>query len=226
MKILLVEDEERIAKSIVKGLKQDNFMVDLAMDGQLAMELAETNDYDVIILDLMLPKISGRELCSNLRKFLDTPILILTAMAEVTDKVELLNLGADDYLLKPFAFAELVARLRALARRPSKQQDLLLSALDLELDLVHKSVRRGQVSIDLSKKEFILLEYFLRHKNQVLSKEQILTHVWDSDTEVLFNTVEVYVAYLRNKIDKAFPNSKALLRTARGFGYVLKDQDV
>ena len=220
MKVLLVEDEHRISQSIKKGLEQENFLVETAFDGEVAVDLASSNDYEVIILDLMIPKMDGLTVCKNLRADeVHTPILVLTAKGELEDKVSALNFGADDYLVKPFAFAELLARVRALTRRPKLQQSFILKIDDLELDTKNFEVKRFGKNIDLSRKEFTFLEYLMRHKNRILSKDQIIANVWDYEADILFNTVEVYVGYLRNKIDKPFKDKKPLIHTVRGFGY-------
>ncbi len=220
MKILLVEDEYRISRSLKKGLEQEGFLVDVAFDGEVAYELASSNEYEVIILDLMIPKIDGMTVCKQLRADkIYIPILVLTAKDNLEDKVLALDFGADDYLVKPFAFAELLARTRALTRRPKIQLSSILKIEDLQLDTKSFTVKRNDKIIDLSKKEFALLEYLLRHKNRILSKEQIISHVWDYETNILFNTVEVYIGYLRNKIDKPFRGKKPLIQTVRGFGY-------
>lgn len=220
MKILLVEDEHRISQSIKKGLEQENFLVETAFDGETAFDLASSLEYEVIILDLMIPKIDGMTVCKKLRADeIHTPILILTAKGDLEDKVSALNFGADDYLVKPFAFAELLARVRALTRRPKIQQSFILKIDDLQLDTKNFSVKRAGKNIDLSRKEFSFLEYLMRHKNRILSKDQIVENVWDYDANILFNTVEVYIGYLRNKIDKPFRDKKPLIHTVRGFGY-------
>lgn len=217
----MVEDEHKIANSIKKGLEQEAYAVDLAFDGEKGFDLAATEDYDVIILDLMLPKITGLEICRKLRKEenVHTPILILTARGQLEDKVKGLNMGADDYLVKPFAFAELLARIRALTRRPKKSLNPVLIAEDLSLNSLTFEVKRAGKTINLSKKEFSLLEYLLRHKGKILNKEQIINHVWDYEADILANTVEVYIGYLRNKIDKPFKGKPGLIQTVRGFGY-------
>ncbi len=222
MRILVIEDEHKIANSIKKGLEQESFAVDIAYDGEGGFDLASTEDYDAIILDLLLPGIDGLTICKNLRQEkIHTPIIMLTAKGELTDKVEGLNVGADDYLVKPFAFEELLARVRALGRRPPTPPVSLLSYRDLSLDPQTFQVKRGQTILNLSKKEFALLEYLLRHPETILTKEQIISHVWDYEADILPNTVEVYIGYLRNKIDKPFPKSTALIRTIRGFDYRL-----
>lgn len=223
MRLLVIEDEHKIANSIKKGLEQESYAVDVAYTGTDGFDLAASEEYDVIILDLMLPEMDGITLCKKLRtqEHVHTPILMLTAKGQVEDKVEGLNAGADDYLPKPFAFSELLARIKALTRRPRKTLGTTIQVDDLVLDTTTYSVKRGDVSIDLSKKEFALLEYLMRHKGKILTKDHLINHVWDYDSDVLPNTVEVYIGYLRQKIDKSFPKSKSLITTKRGFGYKL-----
>jgi two-component system, OmpR family, response regulator len=223
MRILVVEDEHKIANSIKKGLEQESFAVDLAFTGNEGYDLASSENYDLIILDVMLPELTGIEICKKLREEnIHTPILMLTARGQVSDKVEGLNSGADDYLTKPFAFEELLARVRALSRRPKNSTGSIYQVLDLSLNTLTYEVKRGDKKINLSSKEFSLLEYLMRNANQVLSKDQIIDHVWDYDADVLPNTVEVFVGYLRNKIDKGF--SKSLIQTVRGFGYKIGEK--
>ena len=218
MKILVIEDEHKIASSIKKGLEQEAFIVDLAFDGTSGLDLALSEEYDIIILDRMLPEIDGLTICTKLREAKNhTPILILTAKSQLVDKVEGLNAGADDYLLKPFAFEELLARVRALARRPKKSINHLLTIDNLTLDSLQFEVKREGKYIRLSTKEFSLLEYLMRHPNQTITKDSIINHVWNYDADILPNTVEVYIGYLRTKIDKPF--KKPLIQTIRGFGY-------
>ena len=220
MKILLVEDEHRIAQSIKKGLEQERMAVDVAYDGIEGYDLAIDEKYDLIILDLMLPGMSGLEICSKLRQNKkQTPILILTARGQIEDKVDGLNKGADDYLTKPFAFEELLARIRALVRRPQSISKELLIVDDLSMDTNSFEVIRNKKEIKLSSKEYALLEFLMRHPKQILSKEQIMNHVWSYETDILPNTVEVYIRNLRNKIDKGF--DYPLIQTVRGFGYKL-----
>lgn len=222
MRILVVEDEHKIANSIKKGLEQESFAVDVAFEGNSGYDLAFSEDYDLIILDILLPGIDGLQICKNLREQnIHTPILMLTAKGQVSDKVEGLNSGADDYLTKPFAFEELLARIKALTRRPKDSIGSVLFCEDLSLDTLSYGVKRAGKVINLSSKEFALLEYLLRHKNQILKKEQIISHIWDYESDVLPNTVEVYIGYLRNKIDKPFPGKPSLIQTVRGFGYKL-----
>lgn len=219
MRILVIEDEHKIANSIKKGLQQESYAVDVAYDGEDGYDLAFAEEYDVIILDLMLPKLSGMEICRQLRSEENhTPILILTAKGQTQDKVEGLNCGADDYLTKPFAFEELLARIRALCRRPKKSLETVLKVDDLELNTNTFEAKREGKTISLSSKEFSLLEYLMRHPKQIVTKDQIINHVWDYDADILPNTVEVYIRNLRQKIDVPFKKPN-LIKTARGFGY-------
>lgn len=224
VRVLVVEDEHKIANSIKQGLEQEGFAVDAAFTGVDGYDLASTEDYDLIVLDLMLPELSGMEICQKLRNEGNhTPVLMLTAKSGLEDKVAGLNCGADDYLAKPFAFTELLARIRALLRRPNNLIPSELSCGDLRINTHTFEVKRGQEDVKLSKKEFSLLEYLMRNKNQILTKDKIIEHVWDYDADILPNTVEVYIGYLRNKIDKPFKNSSALLKTVRGFGYKIEE---
>lgn len=220
MRILVVEDEHRIANSIKKGLEQERYAVDVAYTGSDGFDLASTEDYDGIILDIMLPEINGIEICKNLRKNkIHIPILMLTAKGQTEDKVAGLDAGADDYLTKPFSFDELLARIRALTRRKGVVMSTNLSVGDLALNKKLYSVKRGIEEIKLSSKEFSLLEYLMTNKNTIVTKDQIIAHVWDYDADILPNTIEVYIKNLRNKIDKPFIGKKALINTVRGFGY-------
>lgn len=220
MKLLIVEDEHKIANSIKKGLEQEGHAVDIAYDGNNGYDLASSETYDVIVLDLMLPGMDGITINKKLREDnIHTPILILTARGQIEEKVEGLNAGADDYLVKPFAFAELLARIKALARRPKKSLSLVLKIQNLTLNTLSYEVKRADKEINLSKKEYALLEFLMRHPNRILSKDQITNSVWSYDSNILPNTVEVYIGYLRNKIDKPFPKSPLLIQTVRGFGY-------
>ena len=224
MKILVVEDEHRIANSIKKGLEQERYTVDLVYDGAEGYDLASTEDYDLVILDLMLPGMNGLEICKKLRKVDNhVPILILTAKSQTEDKVEGLNNGADDYLTKPFSFEELVARVRALSRRPKNTIiDTVLKVSSLEINTQSFGVKRAGKQIDLSSKEFSLLEYLVRNKGRTLTKEQIINHVWDYEADILPNTVEAHIRNLRKKIDYPFKNKKPLIKTVRGFGYKIE----
>ena len=222
MRILVVEDEHKIANSIKKGLEQESYAVDVAYDGESGLDLANGEEYDLLVLDILLPGINGIEICRKLRdQKIHTPILMLTAKGQISDKVEGLDAGADDYLTKPFAFEELLARVRALIRRPHNSSGTVLVVEDLSLNTITFVVKRADREITLSSKEFALLEYLLRHPNQTLSKDQIIGHVWNYDSDILPNTVEVYIGYLRTKIDKPFPKSPLLIHTMRGFGYRL-----
>lgn len=222
MRILVVEDTKRIAEALQKGLNSLGYSVDIALDGEQGFDLASTEPYGVIILDLMLPGMDGSMVCSELRKAgISTPILMLTAKGTVEDRVAGLTIGADDYLPKPFAFEELVARVKALARRPAQLVSDILVYKDITLDAARTTVTRNNVPVILSKREFALLEYLLRNAELVLSKEQLLSNVWEFDADVLPNTVEVYMGYLRSKLEKPFPKLPKLFTTVRGFGYSL-----
>lgn len=220
MKILVVEDEHRIANTIKQGLEQERYIVDVAYDGIKGLDLAASEDYDLCLLDLMLPGIDGLSICKELRKrYIHTPILILTAKGQIHEKVEGFDSGADDYLTKPFSFEELLARIRALMRRPKNTVHTMLRVGNLALDTISYEVKRNKRSILLTQKEFSLLEFLMRHSDTIVTKEQIIRHVWDYDADILPNTVEVYIRNIRNKIDKPFGNSKPLIQTIRGFGY-------
>jgi heavy metal response regulator len=221
MRILIVEDEKKVAAFIKKGLEEETYAVDIASDGEEGLHLGEQNPYDLIILDLMLPKINGLDILSHLRaKKIETPILLLTAKDSVEDKVEGLNQGADDYLTKPFAFSELLARIRVLLRRGKTETKTTLEIADLTLDLVSHKVNRGNEEIELTGKEYSLLEYFMRNQEKVLTRTMIAEHVWDYNFDTFTNVIDVYVNHLRKKIDKNFPAK--LLHTLRGVGYVMK----
>lgn len=220
MRILVVEDEHRIANTIKQGLEQERYAVDIAYDGMVGFDMAVTEDYDLIILDLMLPGMDGLSVCRELRKKqIHTPILILTAKSQIQDKVDGLDTGADDYLTKPFSFEELLARVRALSRRPKNSLSSVLTVDDLELDPGSYCVTRSNQKIRLSGKEFALLECLMRNAHKIMTKEQIITHVWNYDADILPNTVEVYIRNLRNKIDSPFNKESPLIQTVRGFGY-------
>jgi DNA-binding response OmpR family regulator len=220
MKLLIVEDEHKIANLIKQGFEQEHFAADVAYDGTTGFDLASSEPYDVIILDRLLPGMDGLEICKKLRDQENhTPILMLTAKGQVSDKVEGLNSGADDYLTKPFAFEELLARAKALGRRPKNTLGDVLEVEDLTLNKNTYEVKRDGKEITLSSREFALLEYLMRHKNRTLTKEQIISHVWSYEANILPNTIEVFIGYLRNKIDKPFKNKESLIRTVRGFGY-------
>jgi len=219
----VVEDEHKIANSIKQGLEQENYAVDVAYDGETGYDLASSEEYDLIILDRLLPGIEGVQITQKLReKKIHTPILILTAKGQISDRVEGLNSGADDYLIKPFAFEELLARVRALVRRPKQTLSEELKVGNLTLNTRTYEVVRGEKQISLSAREFALLEYLMRHPGQILSKEQITNHVWNYEADILPNTIEVYIGYLRRKIDRPFKKAPELLRTIRGFGYKIE----
>lgn len=226
MRILIIEDDVKIANAVKKGLEQESYAVDVAYDAPTGYGSARADDYDLIILDRMLPGISdGLELCRQLREAGKTmPVLMLTAKDTIDQRVEGLNGGADDYLIKPFAFDELVARIRALLRRPQNHIDSSIEVSDLVLNTQSFIATRQGKEIALSTKEFALLEYLMRNKNRVLTKDAIIAHVWDFDADVLPNTVEVYIGYLRRKIDEPFKKSPAIIKTVRGFGYTISDQ--
>ena len=222
MRILVVEDEHRIAHSLQKGLEQERFAVDVCYSGKEGYDMAVSEEYDFIILDIMIPEMDGLTICRELRKKnIHTPILLLTAKGQTAEKVEGLNSGADDYLTKPFSFDELLARLRALLRRKGSTVQTTLALNDLIMDVSSFTVKRGEEIINLTNKEFSLLEYLLNKKNTIVTKEQIIQHVWNFDADILPNTVEVYIKKLRDKIDSAFPKQKQLIQTVRGFGYRL-----
>lgn len=213
-----MEDEHRIANSIKKGLELEKYAVDVAYDGTDGFDLASAEEYDALILDLMLPGMDGLSICKKLRSSGNhTPIIILTAKGQIQDKVDGLDAGADDYLTKPFSFEELLARIRAVVRRPQKTIGSELVAGDLVMDVQTFEVKRGGKNIALSSKEFSLLEYLMRHVAKIVTKDQIINHVWDYDSDILPNTVEVYIRNLRNKVDVPF--NKPLIKTVRGFGY-------
>ncbi len=223
MRILVVEDEHKIANAIKKGLEQESFAVDVAYDGDAGLIEVENEDYDLVVLDRMMPgEVDGVGILKRMRDASNhTPVLFLTAKDGIADRVEGLNAGADDYLVKPFAFAELIARVRALLRRPHDAVSTELQYDNLKLNTNTYICKRGGEDIQLSSKEFALLEYFMRNPERILTKDMIMQHVWDYDSDILPNTIEVYVGYLRNKIDKPFPKSPRLIHTVRGFGYKL-----
>jgi heavy metal response regulator len=221
MRILVVEDEKKIASFIRRGLKEEGYAVDVALDGEEGYRLICENDYDVILLDLMLPKLDGLTLCRQVRQDgIQTPIIMLTAKSAVADKVTGLDAGANDYLTKPFAFEELLARIRVVLR-PTSQPPTKLQVADLSLDLLTHTVTRNGREIPLSAKEFALLEYLMRNAGTVVSRTMIYEHVWDIDFDTSTNVIDVYINYLRNKIDAGF--EKKLIHTVRGRGYMLKD---
>jgi heavy metal response regulator len=218
MRVLVVEDEPAIANFVLQGLTEAGYAVDVARDGQEGLDYALVADYDVLVLDIMLPKLDGLSLLRELRRRgTKTPSLVLTARDTVDNRVEGLDAGADDYLVKPFAFPELLARIRALLRRPPLQMGTVLQIADLEMDTAKREVRRNGRAIDLSPREFAVLEYLMRHPNQVLTRTQIAEHVWNFDFYNESNVVDVYVGYLRRKIDQ--DKDVPLIHTVRGVGY-------
>lgn len=225
MRVLVIEDERKIARALKKALEQEHYAVDVTFDGDDGHAMATTEPYDVIIVDRMLPgEYDGIAIIRSLRdKSITTPVLMLTALGRVEDKTSGLDIGADDYMVKPFSLDELLARVRALLRRPHVASNTILDAEDLSLDTAQRSVRRRGTEIKLTSKEFGLLEYLLRNKNRPISKNNIMQHVWDYDADILPNTIEVYIKYLRAKIDKPF-GGKGLIKTVRGFGYKIEDE--
>jgi DNA-binding response OmpR family regulator len=223
MRILVIEDEHKIANAIKRGLELEKHAVDVEYDADSGLGAALNEPYDLMIIDRMLPgSIEGLDICRKVRdKNIHTPILILTAKDNIRDRVSGLDAGADDYLIKPFSFEELLARIRALLRRPHETKGNVLEVSDLKLDTLNYDVRRAGKPINLSAKEFALLEYMMRNAGRVLNKDMIISHVWDFDADILPNTVEVYIGYLRNKIDKPF-KGEGLIHTMRGFGYKLE----
>lgn len=222
MRVLLIEDEHKIANALRKALVQEGYAVDVSYSSDDGFAMATTEPYDVAIIDRMIPgEYDGLDIIKAMRNAkINTPILILTAMTSVQDRAEGLDGGADDYLVKPFALDELLARIRALLRRPSTQQSNILTIADLLLDTNNMTVRRGDKDIELTRKEFSLLEYLIRNQGRSISKEQIISHIWNYDADVLPNTVEVHMSYLRTKIDNSF--AIKLIHTIRGFGYKLE----
>jgi DNA-binding response OmpR family regulator len=224
MRLLLIEDEEKVSRLIVRGLTAERLAVDVAADGKSGLELAQTYSYDLIILDLMLPGLSGTEVLRRVR--LDnaqTPVLVLTARDALGEKVAHFELGADDYLTKPFAFAELIVRVKALLRRGAVNRSNVLRVADLELERLSQQVRRAGQKIELTGKEYGLLEYLMLNAGRVLSRTMIIEHVWDQSFDGATNIVDVYVRHLRSKVDEGY--EQRLLRTVRGVGYVIGEVD-
>lgn len=225
MKILVIEDDINIAESLKEGLEDESYAVDVCHDGLDGYLTAGASEYDVIILDVMLPEKNGFEVLVDLRRDgIKTPVLMLTAKDQERDIVEGLDIGADDYLPKPFSFDVLLARIRALLRRPKQAMDEILQVADLTLNPALKQVQRAGQEIKLTSKEYALLEYLMRNQGVVLSKEKIIEHVWDFDSDVLPNNVEIFIMFLRKKVDRPF--GKKLIFTVSGFGYKIEDKDV
>jgi DNA-binding response OmpR family regulator len=224
MRILLVEDEKKLADIVERGLKAERFAVDVCHNGREGWEMSDAYDYDLIILDLMLPEMTGTEILEKIRrKNQRVPILILTARDSMDDKIKNFEMGADDYLIKPFAFAELNVRIKALLRRGPVNRSSVLRVGDLEIDRLSQNVKRAGKKIELTAKEYGLLEYLATHPGRVFSRTMIIEHVWDQSFQGLTNIVDVYVRHLREKIDDPFPTK--LLRTMRGVGYSLSDEE-
>lgn len=224
MRILVVEDEKKVSSFIKKGLEEESYAVDVADDGAQGYEMASTTTYDLVILDLMLPKMDGFQVLAKIRNDgTETPVLILTARDQVDDRVKGLDLGADDYLPKPFAFTELLARVRALLRRAGGSRAATLRVGDLSLDPVTREVRRGERKLDLTAKEYALLEFFMRNREKILTRTIISEHVWDINFDSMTNIVDVYVNHLRNKLESE--GEPRLIHTVRGVGYVIRPEE-
>lgn len=221
-KILVVEDEERIRQFLQRGLTYEGYEIDVAQDGPAALEFANENPPDLVLLDVMLPGMSGLEVCRQLRQMIDVPVLMLTAKEAIEDRVAGLDAGADDYLVKPFSFDELLARVRALLRRTKPTRPQVFRFVDLELDTGTRRGKRGENIFDLTAKEYELLELFMRHPRQVLNRDTIFDHVWEYDFGGESNIIEVYVRYLRQKTE--VDDRPRLIHTVRGVGYVLREE--
>lgn len=223
MRVLVIEDEEKVSRFIVRGLTAERFAVDAALDGTTGLGLATAYDYDLVILDLLLPGLGGTEVLRQLRQVnAHVPVLVLTARDALTDKVENFEAGADDYLTKPFAFAELLVRIKALLRRGAVNRASSLRVGDLELDRLSQTVKRAGGRIELTAKEYALLEYLMANAGRVLSRTMIIEHVWDQSFDGATNIVDVYVRHLRHKVDD--PHEQKLIRTVRGVGYSISDE--
>lgn len=224
-KILLVEDEQKIADTLSKGLTEDGYYVETAYDGAIGWKLFQLHSFDLVVLDINLPGINGYDLCKRIRsKNAQVPVIMLTALSSLNDKIEGYDAGADDYIIKPFEFRELLMKIRVLLKRTTTQNvpvGTILKAGDLEMNLDSKEVKRGDVPINLTAKEFQLLEYLMRNKNRVVSRSDIAINVWDIDFDTNTNVIDVYINYVRNKVDKKF--DRKLIHTQVGMGYILKD---
>lgn len=224
-RILVVEDERKIADALKMGLTEDGYDVETAYNGNIAWKLLQEDNYDLVVLDINLPGVNGYELCKRIRrKDTQVPVIMLTALSALNDKIEGYDAGADDYIIKPFEFRELQMKVRVLMKRASRQNlpvETILKAADLEMNLDSKEVKRGNTMINLTAKEFELLEYLLRNKNRVVSRSDIAVNVWDIDFDTNTNVIDVYINYVRNKIDKKF--EPKLIHTQVGMGYILKD---
>lgn len=224
-RILLVDDEQKIADTLKLGLTEDGYHVEVAYDGTIAWKLFQTQPFDLVVLDINLPGINGYELCKRIRnKNIQIPVIMLTALSALSDKIEGYDAGADDYIIKPFEFRELLMKIRVLLKRTINQNmpvGTLLKAADLEMNLDSKEVKRGDTMVNLTAKEFQLLEYLMRNKNRVVSRSDIAVNVWDIDFDTNTNVIDVYINYVRNKVDKKF--KQKLIHTQVGMGYILKD---
>lgn len=222
MKILIIEDEKKLAEILKKGFEEHYFVVDLSFDGEEGLYMAETYSYDAVILDIMLPKMDGFTILGKLRgKKIDVPILILTARGEVEDRIKGLNIGADDYIIKPFEFSELLARIKAVIRRNKGKASPVITINDLTIDINSRTVRRSNTDIKLSTKEYNILEYLALNRGRIISRTELVEHIYDIDFDLDSNVIDVYINYLRNKIDKDY--NKKLIHTVRGAGYILKE---
>lgn len=221
MQILVIEDEEKIANFLRLGLLEEGYAVDIAGDGENALYKFDINEYDLVILDLLIPKVDGITVCRKIREVTTSiPILVLTAKDAIEDKIKGLDAGADDYMAKPFSFSELLARVRALLRRGKKADPMVLTIDNLSLDPATRKAKRGNTTIVLTTREYALLEYFMRNPDRVLTKSELLEHVWDYNYAGLSNILETYVKYLRKKL-RVNPNDKELIHTMRSSGYIL-----
>jgi two-component system copper resistance phosphate regulon response regulator CusR len=223
--ILIVEDEKKIADTLKMGLSENGYDVDVAYDGNIGLKMFTSGDYQLVILDINLPGMNGYELCKEIRQInANIPVIMLTAMTDLDDKIEGYDAGADDYVIKPFEFRELLLKIRALLKRAARQSEPVgnvLRAGDLEMNLDSKEVKRAGKKINLTAKEFQLLEYLLRNKNRMVSRADIAINVWDIDFDTNTNVIDVYISYIRNKIDKEFPGK--LIQTQVGMGYILRE---
>ncbi len=221
MKVLIIEDEKNLAEILKKGLEEHSFIVELSFDGEEGLYMAESFDYDAVILDIMLPKLDGLSVLDKLRaKKMDVPVLMLTARGEIGDRVKGLNTGADDYIVKPFEFPELLARLKAVIRRNKGESSPLIEADGLTIDINSRTVRRDGSEIKLSSREYAILEYLALNRGRIISRTELTEHIYDMDFDLDSNIIDVYINYLRNKIDKG--RDRKLIHTVRGAGYILK----
>ncbi len=223
MRILLVEDEQKVAAFIKKGLEEESFVVEVTANGNEAIDKISKSTYDLVVMDIMIPGKDGVEVCRTMRKQgILTPVIMLTGKDTIEDKIKGLDAGADDYLCKPFSFSELIARIRALLRRDNEYKGIVLRVADLEFDLLSRRVNRAGKVVQLTGKEYALLEFLMRNKGRVVSELEIVENVWDMSYDPVTNVVNVYIHHLRNKMDRGF--SKKLIYTVRGKGYIMKDE--